>query len=99
MKCDIPGLTFADPLKAVGPDDNPECRLWGRIDLLGASFHVDLYQVHEVDDGEGGTNQEVVNEEHCKYSDLMTLNGGYEPLATITLNGKTYVMCIYPFCA
>jgi len=97
MKYDIPSLTFTDPLKAIGPDDNPECRLWGRIDLLGASFHVDLYEVQMVDGGEEGPQQEVINVEESKLEELQDLNGGYEPLETITLNGKTYVMCIYPY--
>jgi len=69
----------------------------GRVDLLGASFHVDLYEVQMVDGGEEGPQQEVINVEESKLEELQDLNGGYEPLETITLNGKTYVMCIYPY--
>jgi hypothetical protein len=65
------------------------------MDLMGASFHVDLYEVTEDEDG----NQECTNEEYCMYEDLVKLSGGYEPFETITMpNNRTYVLCIYPFC-
>jgi hypothetical protein len=63
---------------------------------MGASFHVDLYEVKEVTD-EDGTHHEAVNPEYCMLEELYSLSGIYKPFETITLNGKTYVLCIYPF--
>ena len=92
----------------IGDDcgGDPYARLLGRLDLLGASFHVEADQVNTVDedneqDADGDAQDSVLPGELCHYPELVNLAGG-APLETVEipgLPGRRYVLYVYPFCA
>ena len=104
----IPGLNLTEPLRPIGGDcgGDPYARLLGRLDLLGASFHVEADQVHDVpsddpDDPNGVFQCPALPDEQCHYPGLFNLAGGVEPFETIEipgLPGRQFVLYIYPFC-
>ena len=101
----IPGLTLTDPLRPIGEGKDRNARLLGRLDLLGASFHVEADQVQDVpsddpDDPHAVFQQPGLPEEECHYADLFDLAGAGEPLETIEipgLPGRRFVLYLYPF--
>jgi hypothetical protein len=102
----IPGLILTDPLRPIGEGKNRNARLLGRLDLLGASFHVEADQVQDVpsddpDDPHAVFQRAVLPEDECHYGDIFNLAGGGEPFETIDipgLPGRRFVLYVYPFC-
>ncbi len=105
----ISGLPLTEPLRPVGDDCGGDtyARLLGRLDLLGASFHVEADQVQMVNednepDDNGDRQESVLPGELCHYTELVNLAGSGEPFETVEipgLPGRRYVLYIYPFCA
>lgn len=87
-------------LHPIGPDENPEGRLLGSIYVGPISFHVECVEVERVGSGEGLGEEQVavIGEEYHSYYDLADALGGTEPFEEVTINGRQYVMFIYPYC-
>jgi hypothetical protein len=90
---ELGGMRLAGPLRPCGEAAEGIETYWlGRADILGASFHVELHQVHW-----NGDEQESVGRAYDKYDDLVNLagDGNFE---TVTVDGREYLLILFPFC-
>ncbi len=76
-----------------GPEEHPEGYLLGRVDIGPVSFHVELIEVQEIDDEQVA----VLPPEFHAYSELSNAIGNDGPFETLNVEGRKYVMFIYPF--
>ncbi len=90
---ELGGLRLAEPLRPCGETDEGVETYWlGGTEILGASFHVELHQVRQKADA-----QESVGKTYDKYDELVDLagDGNFE---TICIDGKQYLLIVFPFC-
>jgi hypothetical protein len=80
--------------RPIGPNSNPEGLLLGHIDIGTTSFHVELVEVHMVNDQQ----QAVLPDEEQSFDEMYDAIGSFGPFETIRHNDRDYVMFIYPFC-
>jgi hypothetical protein len=78
----------------IGPEDDPTARLLGRLTIGSTDFHLELFAVHEIDHEQRG----VLPPDESYYEAVADAIGGTGPFETLTINGRTYVLVISPFC-
>lgn len=75
-------------------EDDPAAYLIGICELFGVSFHVEAIAVHF--DKEGLQCADDPNFEST-LDGLSIVSGSWDPMATVTLFNREYVICITPF--
>lgn len=94
MKEFEPTITWFKPLTASGDESDPANKLTGMVYIKNVMFHVEAVEVYyAIQDGE--EYQESMQDASDNYFDeIMNIVQG--PAATITIDGREYVLFITP---
>ena len=86
-----PPILWTKPLTACGPDEDPNLKLHGTVDIQGVSFHAEAFEVSYSTDGEQIGKQD---EEETHLGEICNIVQGAAD--TITIAGREYVLAIIP---
>ncbi len=78
-------------LEPVGPADRPEGHLLGTLLIAGVLHHVEAFEVEERD----GSQESLLGECETSFGELSEI--AQEPMQTVTIAGRPYVVLVTPF--
>jgi hypothetical protein len=84
-------MRLTTPLRPAGADDRPTARLLGVVEINGVPHHAEAIEVEERDGCQESAAPEFTN----YFAELSEI--AQDPMETITLDGRQYVMLITPF--
>jgi hypothetical protein len=89
---DSPAIAWTKPLTPCGPEDDPRVKLHGTVEINGASFHAECYEVHYV--GEDNHQVGKQDEDETYLGEICNIVQG--AAETIMIFGREYVFAIMP---
>jgi hypothetical protein len=86
-----PPIAWTKPLTACGPEQDPNMKLHGTVDINGVSFHAEAFEVSYSTEGEQIGKQD---EEETHLGEICNIVQGAAD--TVAIAGREYVLAIIP---